>query len=44
MVTHEPDVAARCQRTVVMRDGLIVSDTPNEPQEAQTPQQEPTQV
>jgi putative ABC transport system ATP-binding protein len=27
LVTHEPDVAARCQRTVTLRDGLILSDT-----------------
>ena len=27
MVTHEPDVAARCQRVVWLRDGLIEKDT-----------------
>ena len=27
MVTHEPDVAERTKRTVVLRDGLILSDT-----------------
>lgn len=27
MVTHEPDVAQRTQRTVVLRDGRILSDT-----------------
>ena len=26
-VTHEPDVAARCQRTVTLRDGRILSDS-----------------
>jgi putative ABC transport system ATP-binding protein len=30
MVTHEPDVAAYCQRVVVMRDGMAISDTRNE--------------
>jgi putative ABC transport system ATP-binding protein len=27
MVTHEPEIAAYCKRTVVMRDGRIVSDS-----------------
>jgi len=27
MVTHEPDIAEQCQRTVRLRDGRIVSDT-----------------
>jgi putative ABC transport system ATP-binding protein len=26
MVTHEPDIAAYTRRTIVMRDGEIVSD------------------
>ena len=30
MVTHELDIAAYCKRIVVMRDGQIISDTPNE--------------
>jgi len=29
MVTHELDIAAYCKRTVVMRDGLVISDTFN---------------
>jgi putative ABC transport system ATP-binding protein len=29
VITHEPDVAARAQRTIRLRDGLIESDTPN---------------
>jgi putative ABC transport system ATP-binding protein len=28
MVTHEPDIARYCKRTVVMRDGVVVSDQP----------------
>ena len=27
LVTHEPDIAERCRRQVVMRDGKILSDT-----------------
>jgi len=29
VVTHEPDIAAHCRRTVRMGDGRVVSDTPN---------------
>lgn len=29
LITHEPDVAAHAQRTIVLRDGLLVSDTKN---------------
>jgi putative ABC transport system ATP-binding protein len=29
LVTHEPDIATYCSRTVVFKDGLIVSDQPN---------------
>ena len=28
MVTHEPDIAAYTKRTIVMRDGRVVSDLP----------------
>jgi putative ABC transport system ATP-binding protein len=27
LVTHEPDVAARCRRAIALRDGLVVEDT-----------------
>jgi len=38
MVTHEPDIAAYCKRLIVMRDGQILSDTPNPtPCQALTP-------
>jgi putative ABC transport system ATP-binding protein len=30
MVTHELEIAAFCKRNVVMRDGQVISDTPNE--------------
>ena len=30
MVTHELDIAAYCKRIVIMRDGLVISDTRNE--------------
>ncbi len=30
LVTHEPDIAGYCQRTVVFRDGLVRSDEPNQ--------------
>jgi putative ABC transport system ATP-binding protein len=26
MVTHEPDIAAQCQRIVRLQDGLVLSD------------------
>jgi len=29
MVTHDPEVAARSRRTVMLRDGLVVADTRN---------------
>lgn len=37
MVTHEPDVAARCDRIVTLRDGKIVSDEHKNPAGAPTP-------
>jgi putative ABC transport system ATP-binding protein len=30
MVTHEPDIAQHARRVVVLRDGLIASDTKRE--------------
>ncbi len=29
MITHEADVAARCQRTITLRDGLVLTDERN---------------
>jgi putative ABC transport system ATP-binding protein len=29
LVTHEPDIAGFCSRTVVFKDGVVVSDVPN---------------
>ena len=29
MITHELDIAAYCKRIIVMRDGQVISDTPN---------------
>ena len=29
MVTHELDIAAYCKRILVMRDGLVINDSPN---------------
>jgi len=34
-VTHEPDVAAYASRVLVVRDGRILSDSPQEPRSAQ---------
>ncbi|WLI88127.1 ABC transporter ATP-binding protein [Massilia sp. R2A-15] len=32
MVTHEPGIAAQCQRTVCLRDGVLLSDTRRPPE------------
>jgi putative ABC transport system ATP-binding protein len=29
VVTHEPDIAAHCRRTIRVRDGLVVEDVIN---------------
>lgn len=34
MVTHEPDVAARCRRIIRLRDGRIESDSPQIPRKS----------
>ena len=43
LITHEPDIAEHAQRIIMLRDGVIVSDTKNHkqkmaaiPKEAQT--------
>jgi putative ABC transport system ATP-binding protein len=30
LVTHEPDIATYCSRTVVFKDGVVLSDQPND--------------
>jgi putative ABC transport system ATP-binding protein len=34
MVTHEPDIAAFASRLVTFRDGRVMSDVPNKPDDA----------
>jgi putative ABC transport system ATP-binding protein len=34
VVTHEPDIAAHCQRTIRVRNGLVVEDSLNPPRAA----------
>lgn len=40
IITHEPDIARCCRRIVVLRDGVIESDQPNEPWSPELPPQE----
>jgi putative ABC transport system ATP-binding protein len=40
LVTHEQDIAAFARRVIVMRDGHVVSDTPQVPQRAREATQE----
>jgi putative ABC transport system ATP-binding protein len=35
MVTHEEDIARYAKRIVRLRDGLVESDSPNEPRKPQ---------
>jgi putative ABC transport system ATP-binding protein len=42
LITHEPEIAAYGSRIIAIRDGLIVSDTPNTPTEVKD-QTEPNQ-
>ncbi len=37
VVTHEPDIAAHCRRTIRMRDGRVEQDGPNPPRIAPVP-------
>lgn len=39
LITHEPEIAAYGTRIIAIRDGLIVSDTPNTPTEQTEPEQ-----
>jgi len=41
LVTHEPDIAEYASRVVVMKDGLIRSDRPQQPVVASVPDEEP---
>jgi len=40
MVTHELDIAAFTSRHLIFRDGLIISDTPNDAPRLAIPEQE----
>jgi putative ABC transport system ATP-binding protein len=41
VVTHEPDIAAHCRRTIRLADGRIVEDHPNPPREPAATSPEP---
>ena len=36
LITHEPDIAAYASRIITVRDGRILSDTPNTPRDTLT--------
>jgi len=44
LVTHEPDIATYARRVVTMRDGLVISDTRQEPARALGPAPVPRHV
>ena len=44
IVTHEPDVAANARRIVRMKDGRVLSDTPNTPASRLSPKPPETEV
>ena len=41
LITHEPDIAAYASRIIAVRDGKILSDTPNTPRNTLEEQLEP---